>query len=373
MNILRVNKQFDKIKKFEKQINYKYEPRIQKEDPSWRRHMFYKELKDEFIKEISSYGFSPYIDQSYDIQKRDKNIMKFKKRNYNYGLTNYVRKTNYKQMRSVSADINKKIKGKNNLEKGTYLSKVLNHIKNSKSKKHKKKINPFEPLLEQQNYDSSFSFGGKLEKGYQSSRSKSKTRSKQTSFFTSSRNVSLSMGGKNKFIFRNSLMSQTELKNFQKQRLIYLRDKFVESIQKKSNIHPLISFFEGEIINEENKVLNNFLSENQNNHKKRNIEIIKPKNSDSTNYASKFEKSKSFIMGEKNDLTKKQKLSTKYLDKEKSIIIEKKHQSKSAYLEKLEQEPKGIFKQVEFQRKRDQYYQRLLDEEDKICDKYIIK
>lgn len=373
MNILRVNKQFDKIKKFEKQINYKYEPRIQKEDPNWRRHMFYKELKDEFIKEVSSYGFSPYIDQPYDLQKKDRNIMKFKKRNYNYGLTNYVRKKNYKQIRSVSADITKKIKAKNNTEKGTYLSKVLNHIKSGQDKKHKKKINPFESFLEQQNYDSSFSLSSKFEKGYQSSRTKSKTKSKQTSFFTSSRNISLSIGGKNKFIFRNSLMSQTDLKNFQKERLTYLRDKYIESIQKKSNIHPLVSFFEGEIINEENKVLNDFLSESQKNKKKRNIEIIKPKNSDSTNYVSRFEKSKSFIMGGKTDSNKKQKISSKYLDKEKNIIIEKKHNSKSAYLEKLEKEPKGIFKLAEFQRRRDQYYQKLLDEEDKICDKYIIK
>ena len=43
------------------------------------------------------------------------------------------------------------------------------------------------------------------------------------------------------------------------------------------------------------------------------------------------------------------------------------------FLEKLEKAPKGIFKLAVFQRRRDEYYQKLLDEEDRLCDDYKIK
>ena len=63
----------------------------------------------------------------------------------------------------------------------------------------------------------------------------------------------------------------------------------------------------------------------------------------------------------------------KYLNNEKNTIPEKKHNSRSAFLEKLEKAPKGIFKLAVFQRRRDEYYQKLLDEEDRLCDDYKIK
>ena len=80
MNLVLLNKQFDDIKKVEREIEYRYEPRITKEDPKWKRHMFYSELKDEFIKEVSSYGFCPFIEDTYDAQRKNKNIHLFFKK-----------------------------------------------------------------------------------------------------------------------------------------------------------------------------------------------------------------------------------------------------------------------------------------------------
>lgn len=380
MNLVLLNKQFDDIKKVEREIEYRYEPRITKEDPKWKRHMFYSELKDEFIKEVSSYGFCPFIEDTYDAQRKNKNIMKFRLLSYNQGMMNYVRKKyDQKPNRCSSADVSKKrmnIISLNEKSKA-FLSKAFRRIDMMKNKKlHRTGSLLFNKDVNA--YDSSFSLhDGAVEQNL-ITKSKSKTNKSKTSFFTSSRNISSSNSGRNKFIFRNSIVNQTELKNMQKEKLNLLKEKYFEMINNKSKIHPLVSFMDSDNIKQNLtiNVLKDYIVNGNDTNKKRNIEVIKQKSNEvmSTNFVSRFERSKSFIMsGNKVDKMKRTSISMKYLNNEKNTIPEKKHNSHSAFLEKLEKAPKGIFKLAVFQRRRDEYYQKLLDEEDRLCDDYKIK
>ena len=229
MNLVLLNKQFDDIKKVEREIEYRYEPRITKEDPKWKRHMFYSELKDEFIKEVSSYGFCPFIEDTYDAQRKNKNIMKFRLLSYNQGMMNYVRKKyDQKPNRCSSADVSKKrmnIISLNEKSKA-FLSKAFRRIDMMKNKKlHRTGSLLFNKDVNA--YDSSFSLhDGAVEQNL-ITKSKSKTNKSKTSFFTSSRNISSSNSGRNKFIFRNSIVNQTELKNMQKEKLNLLKEKYL--------------------------------------------------------------------------------------------------------------------------------------------------
>ena len=380
MNLVLLNKQFDDIKKVEREIEYRYEPRITKEDPKWKRHMFYSELKDEFIKEVSSYGFCPFIEDTYDAQRKNKNIMKFRLLSYNQGMMNYVRKKyDQKPNRCSSADVSKKRMNviSSNEKSKAFLSKAFRRIDMMKNKKlHRTGSLLFNKDVNA--YDSSFSLhDGAVEQNL-ITKSKSKTNKSKTSFFTSSRNISSSNSGRNKFIFRNSIVNQTELKNMQKEKLNLLKEKYFEMINNKSKIHPLVSFMDSDNIKQNLtiNVLKDYIVNGNDTNKKRNIEVIKQKSNEvmSTNFVSRFERSKSFIMsGNKVDKMKRTSISMKYLNNEKNTIPEKKHNSRSAFLEKLEKAPKGIFKLAVFQRRRDEYYQKLLDEEDRLCDDYKIK
>ncbi len=104
-------------------INYLYEPRFSKKlDNNWKRHLFFSELKNDFIKDVSSFGFSPYIQETYSTQIKDKNIMKFKKKNYEMGFLNYIHRKYIKSNDS-----------KNKINSINYVKDNLNHPYSCKS------------------------------------------------------------------------------------------------------------------------------------------------------------------------------------------------------------------------------------------------
>ena len=122
MSIKIVNK-LDELNLKDKYINYLYEPRFSKKlDSNWKRHLFFTEIKNDFIKDVSSFGFSPYIQETYSNQIRDKNIMKFKKKNYEIGFLNYIHRKYIK-----STDL------KNNYNTFNYLKENINHPYSCKS------------------------------------------------------------------------------------------------------------------------------------------------------------------------------------------------------------------------------------------------
>ena len=154
-NLKLINKAFDYILKEEKKLNYEYEPHFEKQDENWKRHLFFFELKKDFIKDVTEFGFCPYIQKPCEEQRRDKNIMRFQKID-NFVRTDYI-KNLYKK---ITSNTNRKIKkekslspkrakytlilkknnsmkdigykNKLNYDNNTFLSKIYTKIKNRK-------------------------------------------------------------------------------------------------------------------------------------------------------------------------------------------------------------------------------------------------
>ena len=102
-----LDKAFDYLNNEERKLNYEYDPRSEKKDESWKRHLFFFELKKDFIKDIKEFGFCPYIEKPYDEQRKDKNIMKFTRKG-NLSRTDYI-KNLYKKITHNSNNNNNKI------------------------------------------------------------------------------------------------------------------------------------------------------------------------------------------------------------------------------------------------------------------------
>jgi hypothetical protein len=102
-----LDKAFEYLNNEERKLNYEYDPRSEKKDESWRRHLFFFELKKDFIKDIKEFGFCPYIQKPYDEQRKDKNIMKFTRKG-NLSRTDYI-KNLYKKITNNSNNNNNKL------------------------------------------------------------------------------------------------------------------------------------------------------------------------------------------------------------------------------------------------------------------------
>ena len=112
------------LKKEEAKINYYFEPTYKKINKIWKRHMNFLELKQDFIQDITNYGFSPYLPKTFKEQKDNKNIMRFCK-SQNYGYQGYIKKI-YKL--SKDKEISKKDSNKE--KKIIFFKRLLNSNKN---------------------------------------------------------------------------------------------------------------------------------------------------------------------------------------------------------------------------------------------------
>ena len=62
MNLVLLDKAFSRIKKIEEYDNHKYEPKSKLiEGP---RHIYYNDLRKDFVEELNTFGFSPYIQRN---------------------------------------------------------------------------------------------------------------------------------------------------------------------------------------------------------------------------------------------------------------------------------------------------------------------
>jgi hypothetical protein len=59
MNILILEKKYKELDKIGEFYDAKYQPRVN--NPEIRRHIYFEEIKSDFIKELNTYGFSPFI------------------------------------------------------------------------------------------------------------------------------------------------------------------------------------------------------------------------------------------------------------------------------------------------------------------------
>ena len=92
MNLNILLKGLDRLNELDNYVNYEFEPKTSIFNKVvGKRNTYFDEMKQEFINDINTFGFSPYILQTYKDQRRDPNIKKFIKKKFNYGYTNYVK------------------------------------------------------------------------------------------------------------------------------------------------------------------------------------------------------------------------------------------------------------------------------------------
>ena len=126
MNLNFINKEFERLHTLESAIEYQFEPKS-KVTNYGKRNIYYEDLKNDFIKEVNTFGFSPFILENFEKQRKNPNIMKYMDKEFNHGLTNYVKM----QVKSINV----------NPLSGTIIKK---RPKTSKKENKKKKI----PLIE---------------------------------------------------------------------------------------------------------------------------------------------------------------------------------------------------------------------------------
>ena len=124
MNLNFISKEFERLSRIEDYINYEYEPKSNKR--FGKRNIYFDDIKLDFINEVNTYGFSPFILKNFGEQRDDPNIMRFMTKKFNHGLTNYVKLGTRTITHHTPHEIKKYISRKKNI--------------NIKKKKKKKEI-----------------------------------------------------------------------------------------------------------------------------------------------------------------------------------------------------------------------------------------
>jgi hypothetical protein len=126
MNLHFIGKEFERLGRLEDIINYQYEPKSNKR--FGKRNIYFEDIKLDFINEVNTYGFSPFILKNFSEQREDPNIMRYMTKKFNHGLTNYVKLKTQAITRHTSQEIKK------------YISKKQKQYKHEKKKKMPKVI-----------------------------------------------------------------------------------------------------------------------------------------------------------------------------------------------------------------------------------------
>ncbi len=118
MNLDLLNNKFKQLNILEDKINYEFKPfknkliykkinnsnnknltsenyvdkNNNKNNNKIKRHLYFKDIKKEFVNEITCFGFSPFIMKKYKEQKENNEIMKYNLNLYNKGFYNYIKK-----------------------------------------------------------------------------------------------------------------------------------------------------------------------------------------------------------------------------------------------------------------------------------------
>ena len=92
MNLNFINQEFNRLSRIEDYITFEFEPKSNLK--IGKRNIYYLDLKNDFVNEVNTFGFSPFILQKFENQRKDPNIMRYMNKEFNHGLTNFVRKQN---------------------------------------------------------------------------------------------------------------------------------------------------------------------------------------------------------------------------------------------------------------------------------------
>ena len=149
MNLNFIGKEFDRLEKLEDFVNYEYEPKSNKK--VGKRNIYYDDIKLDFINEVNTYGFSPFILKNFSDQRDDPNIMRFMTKKFNHGLTNYIkletRGINHHSAQEIKKYLSKKKKIKKIKKKKELYSNIFLIKKNEDKKKDEVKENFLQKAL----------------------------------------------------------------------------------------------------------------------------------------------------------------------------------------------------------------------------------
>ena len=341
--------EFNKLLKKDEKINYIYEPRFNKKEKIWRRHFFYKELKKDFSDEVSSFGFSPFIKESFCNQRKDKNIMKFKKDNFEFGLLNYVQRKNKNYSnKSINNffdnDISKISSNYNNSDRNPFLGKAFFKIKNKKKQIRKRNI-IFNRNVKNniENYDDSISISYLKEQD--SNLNKSKV---IQTIFNKAKNIKSEI-----LINKNSKTPNSN--NDKKIKEKHIRHKSLIITQNKNFLDSQIQILDAKHyeFNEKIKLtmFNRYKNLKDKNYK-RNIQLIRPliNNEDTISYIlHKPLSNKNIFLNLKSFQLKNKILKENYSNIIKNHFPKSTISNKKKFLENIENDNNSIFKKAFFQ------------------------
>jgi hypothetical protein len=126
MNINFIGREFERLAQLEDFINYEYEPKSNLK--YGKRNIYFDDIKLDFINEVNTYGFSPFILESFVEQRDNPNIMRFITKRFNHGLTNYVKL----QTKGIPSHYKKN-------KKKLLFQRSMKNLKNNNTEKVKKK------------------------------------------------------------------------------------------------------------------------------------------------------------------------------------------------------------------------------------------
>ena len=102
-------KEINALKIKDAMLNYYFEPLCKKQNIYWKRHLNFDDLKLDFMKDVTDYGFYQYISQTYLEQKDNKNISNYCKSQY-YGFADYLKKIHKSRINDELKEYNKRIR-----------------------------------------------------------------------------------------------------------------------------------------------------------------------------------------------------------------------------------------------------------------------
>lgn len=146
MNLNFIDQEFNRLSTLEDEIDYEFEPKCKLNFKGIKRNIYYIDLKNDFVDEVNTYGFSPFILENYDRQRKNPNIMRYMNKKFNHGLTNYVKrqhqkpftrkKTAEKQKKKEEVIVDhlyyKRKKVQKETKKEYFLQKALKNLANNK-------------------------------------------------------------------------------------------------------------------------------------------------------------------------------------------------------------------------------------------------
>ena len=137
MNLNFIGREFDRLAELEDFINFEYEPKSNKQ--VGKRNIYFDDIKLDFINEVNTYGFSPFILKNFTDQRDDPNIMRFMTKKFNHGLTNYVKLGTRALTHHTTKEIKKYISRKKKVKKIKKKKEIYSNIFLVKKNEDKKK------------------------------------------------------------------------------------------------------------------------------------------------------------------------------------------------------------------------------------------